>query len=239
MVFADTINLYWKNYDGTTYQNSTCTVNGDLEIPSTPPTRYGYTFTGWKISNYIPIEYLESTGTQYIDTGLIANETTEAEIEFYDYIKNGSENPLFMVTNNGWSDRNFGVNMSSTNYITFYMNCDGYTNHSHVYQGNIKLLLNGIYLDGEKQTITRGSIPSTTSFTTTYPIYIFVDNRGGTPTYFTKYKLKYLKFWDRGTIVRDFIPALDKNGTPCLFDRVEAKFYYNKGTGNFIAGPTL
>lgn len=45
-VYADTINLHWKNYDGTTYQDSTCVVDSDLILPSTPPTRYGYTFTG-------------------------------------------------------------------------------------------------------------------------------------------------------------------------------------------------
>ena len=78
--FADTINLHWLNYDGTTYQDSTCTVSSDLIIPSTPPTRYGYTFTGWKLSNYIPIEYLESTGTQYIDTGYIGNLYTKISV---------------------------------------------------------------------------------------------------------------------------------------------------------------
>ena len=28
-------------------------------------------------------------------------------------------------------------------------------------------------------------------------------------------------------------------GTPCLYDKVERKFYYNAGTGQFIAGPVI
>ena len=52
-VYADTINLHWLNYDGTSYQDSTCVVDSDLILPATPPTRYGYTFTGWKMSGYI------------------------------------------------------------------------------------------------------------------------------------------------------------------------------------------
>lgn len=48
------------------------------------------------------------------------------------------------------------------------------------------------------------------------------------------------KVWDNNdSIVRNFVPALDGNDTPCLYDKVEGKFYYNAGTGNFIAGPII
>ena len=59
--YADTINLHWLNEDGSIYQNSTCVIDSDLILPATPPTKYGYTFTGWKIASYVPVEYLEST----------------------------------------------------------------------------------------------------------------------------------------------------------------------------------
>jgi hypothetical protein len=36
-----------------------------------------------------------------------------------------------------------------------------------------------------------------------------------------------------------FIPVLDGAGTPCMYDKEEKKFYYNAGTGQFIAGPVL
>ena len=42
-----------------------------------------------------------------------------------------------------------------------------------------------------------------------------------------------------GVKIRDFVPVLDMNGTPCMFDKVEQKFYYNQGTGDFIAGPVI
>ena len=85
---AETINLHWLNDNGTTYTESTCTVNDDLIIPTTPPTKYGYTFTGWGLLPFTPIEYLESTGTQYIDTGVIADENTQIQLNFklYEYI---------------------------------------------------------------------------------------------------------------------------------------------------------
>lgn len=30
------------------------------------------------------------------------------------------------------------------------------------------------------------------------------------------------------------LPILDPNGTPCMYDTVKKKFYYNKGTGEFL-----
>ena len=52
------------------------TINsGDVLGSLTTPTRKGYTFTGWKALPYTPIEYLESTGIQYIDTGILPSQT--------------------------------------------------------------------------------------------------------------------------------------------------------------------
>ena len=47
------------------------------------------------------------------------------------------------------------------------------------------------------------------------------------------------KLTDNDVLVRDMIPVLDMDGTPCMYDKVEGKFYYNQGTGQFIAGPVI
>ena len=39
--------------------------------------------------------------------------------------------------------------------------------------------------------------------------------------------------------MRDFIPALDPSGTPCMFDRVSKQAFRNAGSGQFIVGMTL
>lgn len=48
--------------------------------------------------------------------------------------------------------------------------------------------------------------------------------------------LKSFKIYDNNDLVRDFIPVLDNNGIACLFDKVENKYYYNQGTGEFLYG---
>ena len=68
---SDEITINWLNTDRTINHTTTCTIGGDVILPQTP-YKYGYTFNGWAV-NYIPIEYLESTGTQYIDTKMAYN----------------------------------------------------------------------------------------------------------------------------------------------------------------------
>lgn len=37
-------------------------------------------------------------------------------------------------------------------------------------------------------------------------------------------------------LVRDYAPCLDKNGTVCMYDKVNKEYVYNSGTGEFIGG---
>ncbi len=226
---AHTINWY---VDGSVYHTTTCESGEDV-TPPTAPEKYGYTFRGWK--GYTPIEYLESTGTKYIDTGVVANEKTEAEIQFLI----NSFTHLFFVSDGGWAKNNFGLIVSGyAKTVNFYMNCDGYTDIGIITEGNLKLLLSGIYLNDVPVEITRGTIPSPTAFTTKYTIPLFAHNTSGIIGY-GKLKVYFFRLWQDGILIRDFIPVLDKDGVPCMYDLVEHKFYYNAGTGDFIAGPIV
>ena len=40
------------------------------------------------------------------------------------------------------------------------------------------------------------------------------------------WKTRRFKIWQDDTLKRDFIPVLDLNGTECMYDLVENKFYY-------------
>ncbi len=46
----------------------------------------------------------------------------------------------------------------------------------------------------------------------------------------------YFKIYSNNKLVRDFIPVLDEDNKPCLYDKVEKKYYYNQGTGEFLYG---
>ena len=80
---AHTINWY---VDGSVYHTTTCESGEDV-TPPTAPEKYGYTFRGWK--KYIPIEYLESTGTQYIDILYKPTMNNRLEID-YQFLSTGT-----------------------------------------------------------------------------------------------------------------------------------------------------
>ena len=45
---ANTIDINWKNENGTVFTTGQCTYDESLTVPSTHPDKRGYTFTGWK-----------------------------------------------------------------------------------------------------------------------------------------------------------------------------------------------
>ena len=49
-------------------------------------------------------------------------------------------------------------------------------------------------------------------------------------------KTYYAKIWDDNILVRDYIPVLDYDMRPCMYDKVSGKFFYNQGTDEFLYG---
>ena len=52
-----------------------------------------------------------------------------------------------------------------------------------------------------------------------------------------KFDLYALKMYDKGVLIRDFMPALDQKGVPCLLDKVSKKLYYSVGSQEFAPSP--
>ena len=52
-------------------------------------------------------------------------------------------------------------------------------------------------------------------------------------------KLFSLKFYSNDNLILNLIPVIDIAGEVCLYDKVNSKYYHNKGTGNFIAGEAI
>ena len=242
----NTIGLNW--YDGDTkltVDNSaqSCVYDGTITVPPAP-TKLGYTFNGWKV---IPvpggckrIEYIESTGRQYIDTGLTtAPGTLEIKVISDVNFPNINNSP---ETSNGSrcfyiSSPNAGLQVylngghiyNQVNLISIQANTD-YIIETVTTAKTRDLTINGVYRhDSFSRSITDNA-----------PIYTF-----GSPNYAgevdggIKVKMRNQKFYVNSNLVRDFIPVLDKNNVPCLWDKITGQFFYNAGTGSFVAGPVV
>ena len=74
------------------------------------------------------------------------------------------------------------------------------------------------------------------SFTSTYNLHLFGLHESNTTNYLASMRLYSCQIYEGSTLVRDFWPCYDSDGVLCLYDKVEKKYYYNQGTGEFIAG---
>ena len=236
---TETINWYM---DGNTYATTQCETGSDIILPQTP-YKYGYTFNGWV--GYTPIEYLESTGTQYIDTGYVPNINTEVRLNI-DYTFD-SIAYLFGVTSKDYQTNvfSFSGNYNSSRYFLVFVAGNSkapvagnipaaFGNVAHIHY--ISLSKNKVILDGT--TFMFDYVPNE-PLNITQNLFVFARNNIGFADYKTKMRLFSMEIIDSNTLVRDFIPVLDANGVPCMFDKVERKFYYNAGTGQFVAGPVI
>lgn len=192
-------------------------------------------------AEYQEVAYLESTGTQYIDTGFVPNQDTRVITEHF-YTKD-PQNRGFM----------YGAGVSATNR-TFEMYTWGGNWNSPYGDTNITMPLlsslsigGKIHADKNKNNITitysdgterTASCPYIT-FTAPGNMWLFAINRGNSSVDFRAdcVQLCYCKVWDGDTPVRDFVPCYRKSDNkPGMYDLVTSTFYTNAGTGEFLYG---
>ena len=189
---------------------------------------------------YQQVEYLESSGTQYILTDAVATDThgvyarlasTDISSDLVYFGSRGSGNTRFWVGNAttmyfGWGSLlSTRTTISANTIYTIQMN----------YYNNRKTIVNGT---------TTNSI-TTSLATNSYPIAIFGGNTGSI-TAKSKIKLYELKISNGSEDILHFVPCYDKynkiNSTTYnagLCDIIHNKFYPNQGTGNFTYGSAV
>lgn len=190
--------------------------------------------------DYTELEYIESTGTQYIDTGIPANISVDPKFEvkmkitsskLNDYALNGSYVYGQVVQ--------FGLVVTSSTKARVTMNC-GFASPV-VYTDINKNDFHTLYLSNGLQKVDNIVIGESSIINleeNNYNFYLF--GRNGSEVYRNNYAMQivYFKLWDNNNdLIRDLIPVLDKNNVACMYDKVNKKFYYNQGAGEFIAGP--
>lgn len=183
--------------------------------------------------NHIELSYLQSSGTQYIDTGIIGSSELKIEIKVMFTTTNnttyliGSRNStngdaFLLLTNNALLRTDYGTGVNGYIPGLTLTTTDIYT---------ITKDLNLTYVDGVlKSTLTKSSFNSGLS------MYLFSTNTNGAASAQVRAKIYYCKIWDaHGTLLRDFIPVINEN-VYCMYDKVSDSYFINKGTGAFTGG---
>lgn len=181
--------------------------------------------------NPTQVEYLESTGTQYIDTGVVMTESIRTEFDFeLSSVITGSSVGIV----GGWGDPYqcgmiFGMNSGAFRFA-YGGPWNGKTQAADLNRHIVQINKDGqCLLD---TTVLATSSDVVTSITSTKNTYIFTSS-GGTSTP-PLVRIFYCKFYENDILIRDFIPVYI--GTYCLYDKINKKYYYNQGTEDFLGG---
>lgn len=179
-------------------------------------------------TDYTELEYIESTGEQYIDTGIIpTNHKVEIKFEMLSSANNKTI---------------FGTNTYMRFQLSWFNNEWHYSSgNGGIYSAPWDGIQEIVFNNENKKIVRNGTEVAETSGTceVTDSLYIFRRGIQG-DTENCVARIYYFKVYDRVTneLVRDFIPVKMKDtGEVGLYDKVEEKFYQNKGTGTFVAGP--
>lgn len=176
------------------------------------------------MADYTLLEYIESTGTQFIDTGIGNAYEITMDVQF---INNGANEQLMGQSASG--GQYFGINKNGylengLSQAFSYLGTERRNIHIIRTQQN-----QTITVEGETLIVDRGGISAVT-----FKLLGGVGER-----YPCSAKLYSCQFYDNGTLVRDYVPCVTSDGEIGLWDMVEDKFYGNAGTGTFVAGPDV
>lgn len=192
-------------------------------------------------NTYQEVEYLESTGTQYIDTGYtFTNPNFKIELK---YQKNTSlATNVFGVDtrvtprqmHGNIYNRTFYLgNSSVVNNVTQELNTD--------YDYTVVFNENGAYF---KLNENEYSYTGTTAWNgASLSDYLFTSHQteaGGT-LYNMKGRIYYARFYNENNVmVRNFIPCYRKSDNEAgMYDTINNVFYTNEGTGDFVVGENV
>ena len=190
-------------------------------------------------TEYQEVEYIQSSGTQYIDTGVVATSGFEIDIKINIDTVTGSWAPILSAHElSAPYKRNFIAYTSSKK-----MEIDAgdkitqtsvtLTGDDVIKASNVK---NNFYLNvnGTNYTPTVTTAASHLAYSGR-TMHLLHSN--GYDFGYTSSKVYYCKITVGGTLVRNFVPCYRKSDNIAgLYDLVNGVFYTNAGTGDFAKG---
>lgn len=178
------------------------------------------------------LPYIASSGTQYINTGVYPSNNVDFEIKIrrvgdlsgWGHLIgsiNADSSLLYIFGIKSWSETLSRKGSGSIQYNSYSFS----PNTDYV----IRLSGSDLSINGSTiQTLSGGS------FAMDIPLYIFAADYNNVPnSILPSTQLYYAKIWDNGTLIRDFIPAIE-NGHTGLWDNVSETFYADAAGGEFI-----
>lgn len=197
-------------------------------------------------TRYVPVEYVETTGYQYIDTEIVGKTGVDMEIDAIrtDYA-NWYGSDVMLI----------GSRIGNTRFYILYGHASGLSHKRSVmpglggwtanrdfipqadtyYKAKMISATGEFFINGEPQELNYGGdeYPDL-NINTNLNVYVGCSNSDGWPTGCGKAKIKSAKLWQNGLLVRNFIPVWDSlTNKYGFYDSVSDAFFNNNGGGVF------
>lgn len=197
---------------------------------------------------YQQVEYLESTGTQYININYpydSTNTTYKVNCMFQMTTVNSPYQAVYgaYTSEQHNSFRLLRFNNDSSLLITTNGKAGGNNNSQ-----NVGSIFNVFTINHTYDSYTINNLTTNSSWTNNSPahgggsdtnsqFYLFSQTPTGC---LASERIHYFKLYTGTTLVRNFIPCYRKlDGKPGMYDTVNGVFYTNAGSGEFILGPSI
>ncbi len=194
---------------------------------------------------YKTLSYIESTKTQWIDTGIVYKNTYSLKTRFQ--FTNSSD-----ISGEPFGTRTVSNNTASKClFISTYYNCWLAWGSTETSKSSTNIGTNtwDVYFDKNKVYFNNNLLHTFTNetFTTTGSLYVFaehyynLDSTVEKESYKTYSRIYYFQIYDENNnLLIDLIPVRKlSNNEICMYDRVSNTFFTNQGTGVFVAGPEV
>lgn len=192
-------------------------------------------------SNHFPqdydiLDYIESNGSQSLDTGFKPNSNTRVVVDYNLTSLTGQWMGILSARGVNyvnpfayWSNENGGYRSDYS--VIDGINFGSQNTNRHTVDKNKNLLIqDGVQLVNH---------PAAT-FSCNFNLHLFSGFTGGTLEHYAHMRLYSCKIYDDGSMVRDYIPCKQKStGLYGLFDKVNREFYSSCTNTGFIGGSII
>lgn len=188
--------------------------------------------------DYTKVEYLHSSGTQWIDMGIAPDQNTKIILKVLATNLNGGAGVSLVGSrsSNNSSDQ-FFTYISADQGLLFRV--DGkeapaaFTDFKANMLYTITLSTSIFFVDKNGIRVHTMYLSSSSDFTSTVTMALFRSKPFSMGFIGNIYACKH---YNNDHLIQHFVPCLDSDGVPCMYDLVSKTTFYNQGTGSFTWG---
>ena len=181
-------------------------------------------WSGKRLPYDAEVEYLESTGEQWIDTGYVLSASDRIVVQVY-----------FQANDNRGNRMILGISNPKLWITTGTCRFNG-ENYADINKLRKLGAWNSISIDKDYCTCNGTAVPMSEGTFQNNSLSLWLFGANGSTTTKTNGRISWCKIYHSGVLVCDFI-SVRKGTVGYMYDRVSVQLFGNAGTGAFIIGP--